>query len=105
MSNSNLSQSIIDCRGGTMEKSFSVKTSFSKQQLEYGTRQGYGQLILALDKDNPTKGEYITNLNLKDAIAFLRKKVNMIKLFVFHFKIKSRHQKQFEIGNFLLNPI
>ena len=63
-----------------MDNSFTVKTTFSKQQLEYGTRKGYGQLILAIKKDDPSKGEYVTDMSLKDAIAFLQRKVNMIRL-------------------------
>ena len=73
-----LSCLLIAKQGGTMDNSFTVKTTFSKQQLEYGTRKGYQQLILALNKDDPTKGDYITNLSLKDAIAFLQRKVNII---------------------------
>ena len=54
---------------------FNVKTSFAMQQMEHGSRHGYDHLILALNKD-PTKGQYVSNMDLKAAIKFLQRKVN-----------------------------
>ena len=45
------------------------------QQMEHGSRHGYDHLILALSKD-PTKGQYVSNMDLKAAIKFLQRKVN-----------------------------
>ena len=53
-----------------------VKTSFAKQQMEHGSRHGYDHLILALNKEDPTKGQYVSNMDLKAAIKFLQRKVN-----------------------------
>ena len=60
-----------------MDAQFTVKTTFTKQQLEYGTRRGYETLILAINKEDKTKGEYVTSLSLREAIAFLQRKVNI----------------------------
>ena len=55
---------------------FTIKTSFAKQQMDFGSRNGYDHLILALNKQDPTKGEYVTNMDLTAAIKFLQRKVN-----------------------------
>ena len=82
-----IAQLWIDCQEKNMT-GFTIKSTFAKQQLDYGTKHGYNQLILALDKDDPTKGEYITNMDLGAAINFLQRKVNKIVcLFIFLFEI------------------
>ena len=55
---------------------FNVKTSFAMQQMEHGSRRGYDHLILALNKEDSTKGQYVSNMDLKAAIKFLQRKVN-----------------------------
>ena len=70
-----LAQLLLGCSRVNMSN-FSVKTSFSKQQLEYGSRHGYDQIILAINQEDATKGEYISSMDLRRAIDFLQKKVD-----------------------------
>ena len=67
----------LGCLAANMSK-FSVKTTFSKQQLEYGSRHGYDHLILAIHTEDPSKGDYISSMDLRRAINFLQKKVNVV---------------------------
>ena len=46
------------------------------QQMEHGSRHGYDHLILALNKEDSTKGQYVSNMDLKAAIKFLQRKEN-----------------------------
>ena len=75
-----------------MDAQFTVKTTFAKQQLEYGKQRGYETLILAINKEEKTKGDYVSNLSLREAIAFLQRKVNMydcvLNCFQFKYYIK-----------------
>ena len=70
-----IAQLWIDCQDENMA-AFTIKTSFAKQQMDFGSRNGYDHLILALNKEDPTKGEYVTNMDLTAAIKFLQRKVN-----------------------------
>ena len=54
---------------------FTLKTSHVKEQLVYGERMGYDQLILAINKDDSTDGHYVSSMDLREALAYLQKKV------------------------------
>ena len=54
---------------------FTVKSTHAKQQIDYGLRNGYDTLILAISKEDNTKGEYVSSMDLERALEFLKTKV------------------------------
>ena len=55
--------------------SFSEEMFTVKQQIDYGLRNGYDTLILAILKEDNTKGEYVSSMDLERALEFLKTKV------------------------------
>jgi len=60
--------------------SFKVKTSHAIEQLDYGKRHGYDTIILSIKKDDPSDGQYISSMDLRRALNYLQKKVNIFYL-------------------------
>lgn len=54
---------------------FTLKTTHAKEQLDYGERMGYDQLILAINKEDSTDGHYVSSMDLRRALEYLKKKV------------------------------
>ena len=60
---------------------FTLKTTHAKEQLDYGERMGYDQLILAINKEDSTDGHYVSSMDLRRALEYLKKKVKKICFF------------------------
>ena len=57
------------------EEVFTVKSTHAKQQINYGLRNGYDTLILAISREDNTKGDYVSSMDLLRALKFLKTKV------------------------------
>ena len=55
--------------------SFKVKTSHAIEQVDYGKRHGYDTLILAINKEEPSDGQYLSSMDLRRALDYLQRKV------------------------------
>ena len=71
---------------------FTVKSTHAKQQIDYGLQNGYETLILAISREDNTKGEYVSSMNLERALEFLKTKVKTMiiqKLYNLLFQVSS----------------
>ena len=74
------------------EEMFTVKSTHAKQQIDYGLQNGYETLILAISREDNTKGEYVSSMNLERALEFLKTKVKTMiiqKLYNLLFQVSS----------------
>ena len=56
--------------------SFKIKTAHAVQQVDYGVRHGYDTLILSINKEDPSDGQYLSSMDLRRAMEYLQRKVN-----------------------------
>ena len=69
-----------------------VKSTHAKQQIDYGLQNGYETLILAISREDNTKGEYVSSMDLERALEFLKTKVKTMiiqKLYNLLFQVSS----------------
>ena len=58
--------------------SFKVKTSHAIKQVNYGKRDGYDTLMLAINKEEASDGQYLLSMDLRHALDYLQRKVRKI---------------------------
>ena len=91
---------VLSCVLWVDTMSFKVKTSHAIKQVNSGKRDGYDTLMLAINKEEASDGQYLSSMDLRHALDYLQRKVRKIvslNIFLYCFFLWI-HCKQFTLS-------